>query len=298
MQVINYFCRLLHMTATKQQVAYVMKPQRLVIGMLLAFTSLFSAQVTSAAEIPVVFESTERAVLAAESSGVITQYAVDAGETVAKGSALAKLDTKELQLDLERQKKALNFLYKKIENLKKLAERGLATDEEIGQMRLERDLLRSEIKLLDYKIARSTIKAPYAASVVQRLAQQYEWVQVGQPVVEIINAQKLRVVADVPANLGAQLSKGQSIQVRVPTLDQTVAAKLVQTAPAVDVKSNTLRIYADVQDVPKGLLSGMTGLWITGQAANPANNNSTSTMPSQTTPPQAGTFELVGPPSN
>lgn len=255
----------------------------------MALSFLFLSTVISVArayEVPVVVESVERAVLSAEASGVITSYLVDAGSEVKKGEALAKLDTKELELDLLRQKQTLNFIYKKIENLKKLVDRGLATNEEIDQLRLERDVLRSEIKLLEYRIERATIKAPFAAKIVQRLAQPAEWVQQGEPVVELLNVGQLQIVSDVPADFGARLNMGDKIQIRIGVLQTTISAVLTQVAPAVDVKSNTLRVYAEVENPPAGLLSGMSGMWL--NAGNVSGG--TTNAPSDIDP------NLVGPP--
>lgn len=252
--------------------------RRYFLKLLVASLSVWLIAQPAYADISVVIEASERAVLSAESAGVITKFSVAAGDSVKAGQTVAVLDTKELNLDVARKKKGLNFLYKKITNLKKLVERGLATDQEIGEMRLERDLLRTELELLKYRIARSTIKAPFNGSVVQKLAQKHEWAQVGQPIVELINKNALRVVADVPSDVGNKMNAGDEITIYIPVLQTNITAKLNKTAPEVDVKSNTLRVYAQVQSPPKDLLSGMAGVWKTNAVANGATKKSNSNL--------------------
>jgi RND family efflux transporter MFP subunit len=232
-----------------------MKMKKLLfIPILLLVTAGVRAEV-----LPVIFEAEFKAVLAAERAGVLSKMHVDVGSRIAKGKVLAELDTGELYLQRKRSEHNLKFLNVQLENFASLNKRAMVTDEELAKVRMERDVTRTEIKILTHKIIHSQIRAPFDGVVVNRAVNQHEWVTEGQAVLSVLNPNRLRVIANVPVRLAVKLKPGDSHLVVVQDLGKKIPVTVKTVAQAVDAQSNTVQVIWRVSERAKGLLSGMKG---------------------------------------
>ena len=162
----------------------------------------------SAEQYPVVVEAESRAVLAAELEGVLTYLEVDVGDPVKNGAVLAEVYHQDRLLHRQRLEATRTYLEVLVENLTRLNEKGLATDEELAKAEMDLKVNAKEIEIVESQINRARVRAPFSGTVVIRHIQPHEWVQPGQPVVEIYDPRKLRVVADIPADVAVSMKAG------------------------------------------------------------------------------------------
>ncbi len=233
-----------------------MGKQNLLLGLILSLLALPSWAVS----FPVVFEASQRAVLSADRSGTLDKVAVSEGSVVKKGALLARLGSGELVLLRKRQEANLRFLNEQLSNAVRMHKNGLVGRDEASRARMERDLSRADLKILKRQISESSIRAPFAATVVARLAKAHEWVQEGQPVVELVNTHRLRGVANVDVAAAVALKVGDRHRFQLPDLGLAVVGKVSALVPDVDVRSNTLKVIWQIEKQPKGLLAGMKGM--------------------------------------
>lgn len=223
---------------------------------------IFLAVVPAVAEqFPAVVEAEERAVLAAEREGVLSELRVGPGDSVKKGDILGGVFHKDLVLQKEVRLATREYLEIQVENLTKLSGRGMVTDEELAKAKMDLAVNGKEISLVENQIDRSRLRAPFSGVVVTRHVQPHEWVRPGQPVVEMYNPRELRIVCDIPADLAFRLREGEEHRFAFPDIQGEVAGRLAIFSPQVDVRSNTIKIY---WSVPRGaetarLLPGMKG---------------------------------------
>lgn len=223
-----------------------------------AFCTLSLAQ---AADFPVVIEAKRTAVLSAERAGVLDKFAIEPGQTVKKKQVLAELNATELRLEIKRQKHRLTYLQAKYENLRRLNQSGLAPDEEVAQVRMERDVVQAEISVLSHYISRSRIRAPFAGKVVERQVRQHEWVTAGQPLVSIVDPKTLRATANLPTPVAISLKLGAEHTIQIPALPaQPITVKVLSISPQVEVQSDTVHVVWQVIKPPVKLLAGMKGV--------------------------------------
>ncbi|MEE4355416.1 MAG: efflux RND transporter periplasmic adaptor subunit [Desulfococcaceae bacterium] len=237
-----------------------MKNQKVLIIILFGF--FFGCLPVRAEQFPSIVEARNRSVLAAEWEGVLTAFKADAGDNVKKGAVLAEIFHRDIVFKKQKHRATRKYYKVQVDNLTKLNEKGLVPVEELEKARMEQAVNEAEIKIIDTEIARAKIRAPFSGLVVSRHIQPYEWVRPGQPVVEIYDPDKLRIVADIPSEKVVILRKGQKDSFRFPDLDKTVEAELDVIFPQVDVRSNTVKIYWNVpasalKDVQ--LIPGMKG---------------------------------------
>ncbi|QTA93627.1 efflux RND transporter periplasmic adaptor subunit [Desulfonema magnum] len=223
-------------------------------------TLWLSAPCASAQETyPVIFEATQKAVLSAERSGVLTSLKVDAGSAVRKGAVIARVNVGDLDLQKKRSELSLRHLNVKVKNLERLLQRGLATDEELAEAKTQKDVTYTDIQIFKRQISKSQILAPFQCTVIRRHVQPHEWVTAGQPVVEVVAPGKLRAVANIPSRLAVKLEKGATHTFEVHDLEISVSGTVEAVVPEVDELSNTAQVIWNVEKSEKNLLSGMKG---------------------------------------
>jgi membrane fusion protein, multidrug efflux system len=208
---------------------------------------------------PAIFEAKSKAVLSAERAGLLTKWEYDVGSPVKKGSVLAVVDTAELALRKKRQQQALNHLDVQVKDLTNLKQRGLATNEDVAKARMERDVTRTDLEMVERLINQSYIRAPFGCVVVRRHVQPHEWVMDGQPVVDVVNLDDIRAVANIPAYLAVTLSPGTAHSFHVHDLGAEVVGKVFAVAPEVDERSNTAQVIWTLEKGENKLLPGMKG---------------------------------------
>ncbi|HAO22663.1 MAG: hypothetical protein BWK80_58365 [Desulfobacteraceae bacterium IS3] len=227
----------------------------------LSMMVLFAANSMAADEagFPIIFEATRRAVLSAEIAGVLKDLKYDVGDHVKKGAVIAEVDTGELQLRIKRNNMGLKYLDVQVEDLTKLSQRGLGTNESVAKANMERDVTRTDNEILNRQISHARIIAPFDCAVLKRQAQPHEWVTAGQPVLEVIDSERLKAVANIPTHLAVGLQKGAVHSVYVHDLKVSVDAKVTAIAPQVDERSNTAQVIWTVEKSSKDLFAGMKG---------------------------------------
>ena len=241
---------------------------------LIVFVLLFGVATLTQAyadEFPIVVEAGVRAVVSAERAGVLSNLKVDAGDAVKKGDVLAVVFHEDLIL--KRQQREANKEYRdvQVENLNKLNEKGLVTDEELAKAKMEAVVNNKEITMIQTEIDRSKIRAPFSGLVVMRHAQPHEWVTPGKNVVEVYDPGSLRMAADIPSEIAVSLKPGRVETLFFQDLKQEVKAKFRVLSPQVDVRSNTIKAYWTVEggELRKvRLLPGMKGVLKLGSDSN------------------------------
>ncbi|MGB0721690.1 MAG: efflux RND transporter periplasmic adaptor subunit [Gammaproteobacteria bacterium] len=239
--------------------APIARPWRGVVRSFVLAALCFTHAAAWSAGYPVVFEAEERAVLSAERDGVLVRFDADVGQRVKKGSILARVDAGEPALMAKRAKKSLEFVQSQVENLKRLNARGLSTNEELNKAQMEAAVTQTDIDLYTRQIIHSRVHAPFNGIVVRRLTQPHEWVKAGQPVVELLDPDHLRVVGHIPSSQAVLMRVGSTHEVHVPDLATRVPVKVKAVTPAVDEQSNTVKVVWSVTKQAPGLLAGMKG---------------------------------------
>ncbi|MFP4032641.1 MAG: efflux RND transporter periplasmic adaptor subunit [Desulfococcaceae bacterium] len=226
------------------------------IGALLLATAI----PVRAEQFPVVVEAEERAVLSAEREGVLVELNVGVGDTVNRGDILARVFHDDLVLQKELHQATREYLEIQVKNLERLGERGMTTEEELARARMDLAVNGKEIDLVENRVVRSRLRAPFSGIVLERKVEPHEWVQPGQPVLELYNPRELRIVGDIPADLALGMEKGREYRFEFPDIQGEAVGRIRVLSPQINVRSNTVKVYWDVPEGDRKLLPGMKGV--------------------------------------
>jgi RND family efflux transporter MFP subunit len=217
-------------------------------------------------------EAIARSIIAAEVSGLVEAFPVREGDFVKKGELLARLRSTDLVLQLKaaeagREKARSNLLfaekelsrYTKLKGTNSIAESKY--DQALDQYQsLKQELLRTEaeIALLKDDIQRKKVVAPFAGFVAKEQTQVGEWIQVGGPVVSLVDLGRIRITVDVPERYAVQLSRKSPVRVLVESVsDEAFLGEISAILPEGDLDARTFPVRVELANPGFKIRSGM-----------------------------------------
>lgn len=193
--------------------------------------------------------------IAAETSGRVAMIAVDAGQSVAAGDLLARLDD-EVQRNAERVARAgmervvplLENQKRTVERAQDMMQRNLAAQSTLDEAVAQHDALQAQLAearaRLDEAIrdlAQTRIVSPVTGVVQNRHISVGDYVNIGQPLFDIVVADRMRAIAPYPETVGDSLKVGLKAYVSpVRTPDDRVETTIADLRPQIGVNSRSV----------------------------------------------------------
>lgn len=117
----------------------------------------------------------------------------------------------------------------------------------------------AQIEQLRNRISLCKITAPFAGRVVKKTASQYEFVQTGRVLMEIVSREPLQAQFLIPSIWLRWLNVGTPVDVYVAETDRHYSAKVARIHGEVDPVSQSLQVEAELDNYSEVLLPGMSG---------------------------------------
>lgn len=145
------------------------------------------------------------------------------------------------------------------------ANQRLAELNSIGQVELDTSLAARNKAKADVDMARTLLKkcsipAPYSGRVAEQRARDEQYVQAGQPLLEILDDSALELEFLVPSKWLVWLKPGARFTVKIDETGKTYPATVVRTGARIDPVSQSIKIKGQVAGRYPELLAGMSGV--------------------------------------
>ena len=115
----------------------------------------------------------------------------------------------------------------------------------------------AEVELAKQRIRDSHIVAPFAGHVQQRMVAAGTFVQIGSPLVTLVQLDTLRFRGSVPERLATELEVGQKVHLTIESVETPVDAQVTRISPALDMASRSLSFEAVVENRDGALRAGL-----------------------------------------
>ena len=221
-----------------------------------------------------VIEAVRQSSVAAQVSGRIVELRVDAGQAVAKGQVLARIDEREAaqavaagEAQSARAEADLANARVNFERTRRLVEQKFVSQAALDKAQADFKSAQAQSEAaragaLQAGAAKShtVITAPFAGIVSARLVQTGEMAVPGREIVTVYDPKDLRVVASIPqARLAEVRAQGSGVaaSVEMSGSSQWVKAKAVTVLPAADARTHTTLVRVDLPGDVKGAYPGM-----------------------------------------
>jgi RND family efflux transporter MFP subunit len=215
-----------------------------------------TAQLTGTAAL----EAEDEATVVARVGGVVESVLVEEGQYVRANQALARLDDRQLALEVRRAEVQLQKLRTDYERSKTLYDKQLVSQETYEQAKSAYEDQTVTTDLARLQLEYATIRAPISGWVAVRHLKAGNMVRTNDPSFEVTNLDPLRAVLHVPEGELAKLDVGQPATLRFDALpDRTFEGRVTLISPVVDAETGTVRVTVEVRDPSRTIKPGMFG---------------------------------------
>ncbi len=134
--------------------------------------------------------------------------------------------------------------------------------EQIAQAKARVELQKQNVRLIEDRIAKHTVVAPFDGFVAAEFTEVGAWITRGDPIAQIVQLDEVEIEAPTTAEYAVQLRRGDTIRVEFPELpDQLFTGKFERVVPVAELPARTFPIYIrmtnQVRDGVPLLLAGM-----------------------------------------
>jgi RND family efflux transporter MFP subunit len=197
--------------------------------------------------------------LAAPMNGRIKTLGLTLGSTFAQGRTLATFDCSENDARAKIAAAELKAARETYEAKVRLQGLQAAGDVEVNLAAAAVDRTVGQVELAQVQNAQCAVVAPFAGRVAKIFVRQYQGVNIGTPLAEIISNGPLKIRLNAPSRWLKTLKVGTPFEVAVDETGATYAAKVSALGARVDVSAQTIEIEGQFTAVHPGLLAGMSG---------------------------------------
>ncbi|MGY6645710.1 MAG: efflux RND transporter periplasmic adaptor subunit [Salinarimonas sp.] len=198
-------------------------------------------------------------VLSAEISGKIDTFPLREGERFAQGDPLVGFDCAVHVARRDRSRAQEQSARRRLETAGRLDALSSISRLEYDETVAAVAVAEAETALSEIAVSRCTIAAPFPGRVAERLAEPFQYVAEGEPVIAILDDRDLEVALMVPSRWLAWLRPGHAFEVAIDELESTLEASISRIGARVDPVSQSIRIFAAITRAPEGLMAGMSG---------------------------------------
>lgn len=198
--------------------------------------------------------------LVAQMVGRIATLNAALGSFVAKGRPIVTFDCSEAQARMQMAKAEHTAAKETLAVKINLRELDAAGDLEVSMAESAADRTKAAIALAQAQLNQCSVNAPFSGRIVKTYVKPYQGVNIGSPLVDIINDGPLKLRLNVPSKLLSTLKVGTPFDVDIEETGKTYTAKVIAINARVDAVAQSIELEARIDGRPAHLLAGMTGV--------------------------------------
>lgn len=159
----------------------------------------------------------ESAEIRPEVSGIVRSILFDEGHRVAAGEVLLKIDDAELSAQLEQVVARYRLAELNVARSENLSQSRTIPQSEYDRARSEFAAAKAEMEVLQLRLAKTAVKAPFAGVVGSRTISAGDYVTTSTVITRIDDLSKLKVTFSVPERFLAKVHPGTNVRVTTRT---------------------------------------------------------------------------------
>ncbi|MBV8031205.1 MAG: efflux RND transporter periplasmic adaptor subunit [Betaproteobacteria bacterium] len=218
------------------------------------------AQAMQESEIAALIAAGEETVLSAQMAGRIKDVNIGLGDQFKRGARLLEFDCSEQQAQLDTADAEYRAARETHLARLRLQALGAAGELEVSVAAAAADKAKSQLALRESQLAYCKVDAPFSGNVARIRVKAAESVQVGQPLLDLVNPASLKAQMFVPAAWVAWLRVGMPLTIQVRETGQSFRARVSKMNSRVDGVSQQLELEARIEKGNGRLLPGMVGI--------------------------------------
>ncbi len=202
--------------------------------------------------------SDESVTLRPEAAGRIVAIRFQEGQQVTKGTTLFQLDATTNQAELQQARTNLGLARSKYDRAVDLASRNFISGQARDEAKSAYELAQSSLALVDARLAKTEIKAPFSGIIGLRVVSVGDYVREGADLVNLEAIDPIKVDFRIPETFLRDVQPGQSVQITLDALPgKAYDGKVLAVNPLLDAAGRSIVVRAQVRNQGTPLRPGM-----------------------------------------
>jgi membrane fusion protein (multidrug efflux system) len=202
-------------------------------------------------------QSPETTVVASEVAGTTVAIDIPEGRQVMAGHLLARVDDAEARATLSVARARLTNAEARLARLRLLRASSVSSEQALDDAVAEFDAAQGEVDEAETRLRKTEIRAPFAGILGLRQVNQGQYLDPGDPVVEITQVEPLELEFGLPQRHASELELDQVVLGTVGQCGEHFEARVDAIDPRVDPATRAVRLQAAVPNPDGKLLPGM-----------------------------------------
>jgi len=198
--------------------------------------------------------------LVSQMVGRISNLQAQLGQRVQKGRAVVGFDCSEASARLNMAQAEHASARETLTAKQHLRKLDAAGDMEVTLAAANADKSKAAIAMARAQLAQCTVVAPFTGHVVKVHVKQYQGVNIGAPLLELISDGPLKLRLNAPSRWLRQVGVGTPFEVTINETGRTYPAKVTLINARVDAVAQTIELEARMERSEPDLLAGMSGI--------------------------------------
>lgn len=196
--------------------------------------------------------------LRSDIEGRVLQIPAVEGAEVSAGTALLKIDDGELKAQVAKAEADRDLSRQALARTRDLLAQNAASTSDLERAEATARSTQAELDLLSLRLARTTVRAPFAGVIGQRFVSLGDYVTTSSRLMSLQTVDPERVAFTVPERFASLLRRGQVVRFRVAALTgREFTGRVDFVDPVVQLPARTILIKALVPNPRRELKAGM-----------------------------------------
>ncbi len=202
----------------------------------------------SYASIQATVKSDDIVLASSEVGGRLLNVAVVEGQNVNKGQLIAQTNLESVDKQIAELETSLELAVTTYERQKRLWDQNVGSEMQYLQAKNNKERIEKSLETIRYQLTKAKVYAPISGVVDQVFLKSGELAGPGAPIVQILNIQKVKVIADVPESYLGKIKKGQTVTVQLPAIDKEFQSKVSLIGPTINPSNRTFTVEIELSN--------------------------------------------------
>lgn len=196
--------------------------------------------------------------MTAEIPGRIEGLPFQEGQRVGRGQTLVRLGARAASAQVAQAKASADLAESQLRRQRALAQKNLATAQAVEMAKAQFDQAKATLDLMQANYAKAVLRSPIDGVVANLHVSRGEVANPGAPLIEIVDIDKVKVVAQIPERDVALLEEGTEVQVFVDALGgEAFTGTIRRVGITANSTTRTFPIEIEIDNAKRRLRPGM-----------------------------------------
>jgi len=181
-----------------------------------------------------------------ETGGRIIKLYAKKDAFVKQGDLIAKVDLESIRKSIQEIEISLNLAKDIFERQDKLWKQNIGSEVQYLQAKNQVEQLQKTKERMEHELGKANVYAPVSGHIEQVMSKEGEMCGPGTPIVQIVNTNTLKIVAQVPETFLGKVKVGDAVEIEFPAIESKQSGRVIKIGRMINANNRTFEVEASV----------------------------------------------------